>query len=382
MVSRSTLISFCGALLCGGSNSAAAAAAAAAEEKNSSRPNLRRGAVEVTTFSPTSAPNPSSSLHPTPDVKSYTLHPTDTHFTEPPTAASNLADVASSIVAYGTAYNEAVSAGSCNGQIFQLDIHTDEHPEETSWILQRIQGDDGSYVTIEESFLEMHADTGYPAEVYRCLEPGQYEFTLSDTHGDGFSDSGYYLIALNDEIIGGSSGFGYTESTTFILPVVVPEARNSDVQLLNEDFDFDSISELFTASDENDVAYYNTIFDRDGVVRIQNSNGYIATGNILPPSSSFSTFTVTFSYRTNSMEEGEGFCLDFSTDVGDTWNDEKCYVAGEDFENGLWYDDIDVQFDAEDITGLEDSLSIRLISKGNSYNDDVLIDKIEVVGSM
>jgi hypothetical protein len=176
----------------------------------------------------------------------------------------------------------------------------------------------------------------------------------------------------------GSSEFEYTESTPFYVPPVVsPEMRNSNV-LFKEDFC--SVSDLFTASDGNDVAYYKSTFGREGVVRIKNSNGYIATGNILSPSSSFSTFTVTFSYHTNSMEEGSGFCLDFSTDGGHTWHDEECYDFGEDFENGFWYDDIGVEFHAEDI-GLEDSLSIRLISKGNSHNDDVLFDKIQVVGS-
>ncbi len=257
MVSRSTLINFCAALLCG-SNSAAAAA-------QNSRTNLRRRAVEDV---------------PTPDVKDTN------HFNEPPSASARLlADVALGAVAFGKAYHEAV---------------------------------------------------------------------------------------------GRNSEFEYTESSAPFFPVpAAAETRDSNV-LFNEDFC--SVSELFTASDGKDVAYYNTKLGREGVVQIQNSNGYIATGNILPPSSSFSTFTVTFSYHTNSMEKGAGFCLDFSTDGGHTWHDEECYDFGEDFENGFWYDDIGVEFDAEDI-GLEDSLSIRLISKGNSQNDDVLFDKIQVVGS-
>ncbi len=84
------------------------------------------------------------------------------------------------------------------------------------------------------------------------------------------------------------------------------------------------------------------------------------------------------------MENDEGFCLDFSTDGGNTYSAEECYTVGIDFENGLWYDDIGVEFDAEDIPGLQDSssLGIRLISKVNSYNDDVLFDKVQVVGSL
>ena len=379
MVSRRELINVCTALLCVGSATAAAA-------EGSSRPNLRarRNAVEVTTFAPVAAPTPSQeSLHPTPDVKSHTLHPTDTHFTEPPTAAVILADVASGIEAYGSAYNEAVQE-SCSGGIFQLDLHTDEAACETSWTLTRIESD-GSSVTVEEDTLEMYPNTGYFAEVYRCLEPGQYEFTITDSHGDGLVDDGYYLIALNEGIIGGSSGFGYAETTPFVVSAAAasPETRLSGDILLSEDFTSPSSLDTFTISSDNDVKYYNTMFGREGVVRIQNANGYITT-NVPIPSTSYSSYTVTFSYFANSMENNEGFCLDFSTDGGNTWHSEECYTVGVDFENGLWYDDIGVEFDAEDIPGLQDSssLGIRLISKVNSYNDDVLFDKIQVVGSL
>ena len=81
------------------------------------------------------------------------------------------------------------------------------------------------------------------------------------------------------------------------------------------------------------------------------------------------------------MTHGDGFCLDFSTDDGQTWHDEECYDFGIDFENGFWYDDIGVEFDAEDVVGLVDSnsLSIRLIGRGDN---DVLFDKVQVVASV
>lgn len=385
MVSRRELINVCTALLCAGS----AAAASAAVEGGSSRPNLRarRNAVEVTTFAPVAAPTPQESLHPTPDVKSHTLHPTDTHFTEPPTAAPVFAELASGIEAYGSAYNEAVHE-SCSGGIFQLDLHTDEAACETSWTLTRIESD-GSSVTVEEDSLEMHPNTGYPAEVYRCLEPGQYEFTITDSHGDGLVDDGYYLIALNEVIIGGSSGFEYAETTPFVVSAATaaaasPETRLGGDILLSEDFTSPSSLDTFTISSDNDVKYYNTMFGREGVVRIQNANGYIATNVPIPSTPSYSSYTVTLSYFANSMENNEGFCLDFSTDGGNTWHSEECYIVGVDFENGLWYDDVGVEFDAEDIPGLQDSssLGIRLISKVDRYDDDVLFDKIQVVRSL
>ena len=83
------------------------------------------------------------------------------------------------------------------------------------------------------------------------------------------------------------------------------------------------------------------------------------------------------------MTHGDKFCIDFSTNNGSTWQDEECYEYGVDFENGFWYDDIGVQFDKEDIVGLEesDSLSVRLIGRGVNEGD-VMFDGMKVVASM
>ncbi|KAK1742649.1 hypothetical protein QTG54_006246 [Skeletonema marinoi] len=151
--------------------------------------------------------------------------------------------------------------------------------------------------------------------------------------------------------------------------------NNDDVVLLNEDFC--SPTTLFTTT--SNIQCVVTTYGRNGVVRLNNNS--IVTTNILPPSSTLSTFTVTFSYHTTTMTHGDGFCLDFSTDDGNTWHDEECYDYGIDFENGFWYDDIGVEFDAEDVVGLVDSnsLSIRLIGRGDH---DVLFDKVQVVASV
>ena len=150
---------------------------------------------------------------------------------------------------------------------------------------------------------------------------------------------------------------------------------NHNVVLLNEDFC--SPTTLFTTT--SNIQCVVTTYGRNGVVRLNNNS--IVTTNILPPSSTLSTFTVTFSYHTTTMTHGDGFCLDFSTDDGHTWHDEECYDYGIDFENGFWYDDIGVEFDAEDVVGLVDSnsLSIRLIGRGDN---DVLFDKVQVVASV
>eukprot|EP00984_Skeletonema_dohrnii_P034471 scaffold33569_cov84-Skeletonema_dohrnii-CCMP3373.AAC.5 len=79
------------------------------------------------------------------------------------------------------------------------------------------------------------------------------------------------------------------------------------------------------------------------------------------------------------MEPGSALTLVLMS--GYHMHEEECYDFGIDFENGFWYDDIGVEFDAEDVVGLVDSnsLSIRLIGRGEN---DVLFDKVQVVASV
>ena len=154
-------------------------------------------------------------------------------------------------------------------------------------------------------------------------------------------------------------------------------SNNNSVELMNEDFSKCHNMEHFRCDTTNNV------HGRDGVILLAHPNDYIATNNILPADgSTFSTFIVTFSFRTTEMSNGDKFCIDFSTNHGSSWEDEECYEYGVDFENGFWYDDVGVQFDTEDIEGLDngDSLSLRLIGSGKDGH--VMFDGMRVVASM
>ena len=92
---------------------------------------------------------------------------------------------------------------------------------------------------------------------------------------------------------------------------------------------------------------------------------------------------VVFSYYANSMELHDGFCLDYSVDDGSSWHPETCWYAVGDFDNGMWYDDASVAFelrkDRHDVYDNVDSFRIRFRCKADSANDDVLIDKVQVL---
>ena len=169
-------------------------------------------------------------------------------------------------------------------------------------------------------------------------------------------------------------------------------AETTRQPVLLMDKDFCSTTSYKVHINNRDIHQYHcdnatNYHGRNGVILLANPNDYIATNNILPATtqeeSAFSTFTVTFSYHTTKMTHGDKFCIDFSTNNGSTWQDEECYEYGVDFENGFWYDDIGVQFDKEDIVGLEDSdsLSVRLIGRGVNEGE-VMFDGMKVVASM
>ncbi len=90
------------------------------------------------------------------------------------------------------------------------------------------------------------------------------------------------------------------------------------------------------------------------------------------------------------MEIHDGFCFDYSMDDGTSWHSERCWHAVQDFENGMWYDDVGVSFSLnkdhthimarEDKQGSLDAFRIRFRCRADSRKDDVLIDKVQLLG--
>lgn len=174
-----------------------------------------------------------------------------------------------------------------------------------------------------------------------------------------------------------------------------------------------------TMHDHNYVTYYPFVKERRGVIRLQNEMYHTdnddGSVNVIDVSSSIYSdgiaipqdvmvVKLVFSYYANSMEENDGFCVDYSIDNGGgddddggrsssssskttarAWHSKECWHAMEDFDNGIWYDDIDVIFHLRnDHSGEDgmvvDSLRIRFRCKTNSLHDDVLIDRVQLLG--
>ena len=117
---------------------------------------------------------------------------------------------------------------------------TEENSEQdtNSWSLTRVNNEDNNnkIVTIKSSdFLPEQTDendeTGDSTHTYKkCVDPGVYTFTISDSSGNGLgtdgSKSGYYITA-NEVTLGVSSFFFHEEKMTFTLPFVPEEEHIS-----------------------------------------------------------------------------------------------------------------------------------------------------------
>ena len=92
--------------------------------------------------------------------------------------------------------------------------------------------------------------------------------------------------------------------------------------------------------------------------------------------SSYSELTIEFSYYPNSMENGEDFFLEISTDNGANYSIYRTWESGVDFNNSIHYDEV-VTIDDVTLTA-QTTLRLRCDASGNG--DQIYIDDVVVTG--
>ena len=114
------------------------------------------------------------------------------------------------------------SVPKCAGDVLTVTIRTDKYPEETRWVLRRVNLYTGRKVTVvEQKYASEDASTLFVRNV--CLKPGNsYRWKLYDYWGDGLCTAlgpcGYYSVELNGEEIV-SNGYFEKEVLKEIGPV-------------------------------------------------------------------------------------------------------------------------------------------------------------------
>lgn len=104
----------------------------------------------------------------------------------------------------------------CSNVRTEINILTDQSPQETNWILSKITTTDD--ITILEGNPQ-EKGSYYTDEI--CLEDGEYNFTIYDSYGDGIcciGGDGYYSISLDGIVIAKGGDFGTNETVSFSIP--------------------------------------------------------------------------------------------------------------------------------------------------------------------
>jgi len=99
-------------------------------------------------------------------------------------------------------------------KVMKVDILTDEYPDETSWALTNACTSQLAVSGPEYTEQFTHYTNEY------CLPIDQeYEFTISDSYGDGIccgtNGDGDYIVEYDGDVIALGGSFEYSESTTF-----------------------------------------------------------------------------------------------------------------------------------------------------------------------
>ena len=98
--------------------------------------------------------------------------------------------------------------------MLEVDVKTDNYPQETSWQLI----DTCTGTTVQSKAAGSYASQGTLYSDNWCLAEAQYQFTINDSWGDGICcgyGEGAYSVVWNGatQVSGGS--FGSSQTTTF-----------------------------------------------------------------------------------------------------------------------------------------------------------------------
>lgn len=91
----------------------------------------------------------------------------------------------------------------------------------------------------------------------------------------------------------------------------------------------------------------------------------------------YTEFNVEFWYKTDSMENGENFLVQFSSDGGSSWTTMENYVRGTDFNNGSFYQG-SITITEGSTYVFSNDVKIRFECSASNNNDNVYIDEIVV----
>lgn len=288
----------------------------------------------------------------------------------------------------------------CSDTEVTMTIVLDNYPGETTWTLENSSGQvvhsGGPYsslpagATVIETF---------------CLADGCYDYSIFDSYGDGiccsYGNGSYELVDDSNNVLASGGSFGSSETTNFCLggsggPTCTDGIQNGNETGVDcggpdcppcntgctyqviENNNFDSGWGLWNdgGSDcrrsSNDAAYANT---GSFCVRLRDntSSSVMTTDNLNLVS--YSEVTIDFNFIAVSMENGEDFWLQVSTNGGSSYQTLISWARGTDFANNVR------EFESVVITGtFSANTRFRFRCDASANNDRIYIDDVHMSG--
>jgi len=316
----------------------------------------------------------------------------------------------------------------CYENSINVSITFDQYPEETAWSIT----DTNNLIVASGSYSNANPDGSSISESLN-LENGLYEFTITDSYGDGicctYGNGSYSVSDASGTFISGGS-FGSNESTQFCIdgnlepscedgvqngdetgidcggsncvPCETPPTCNDGIQngdetgidcggltcgpcnsggtvIVNEGY-FETGWDNWEDGG-SDCARYTGSFSTEGdySIRLRDNSGIASSmtlNNI--DLSSFTKVTVNFSFYANSMENGEDFWLQFNDGSG--FSTIATYARGTSFPGNGAYS-ATVELLSQDFNFVNNAgFRFRCDASGN--NDQIYIDEVVISGEL
>ena len=289
----------------------------------------------------------------------------------------------------------------CEGVEVTMTLNFDNYPSETSW---QITGGGTVFASGGTYGSQPQMST---LNITECLPEGCYTVTVFDSYGDGLCCSygeGSYFVTdeYGNELASGAS-FSSSSSGNFCVTIDNGPNPTCDDGILNGDEtgvdcggpDCEPCQTGPCSYGDIDVENFESgwgIWNNGGsdcrrnrrdrnfangtyCVRLRDNSSTSVTYTDDLDLSGYEELTVGFGFIANSMENGEDFVLEYSTNGGNQFTTVATYIRGVNFSNGPSYSDEVV------IPGpFSSSTVIQFRCDASANNDKIYLDDIAISG--
>ncbi|MDA7558748.1 DUF5011 domain-containing protein [Flavobacteriaceae bacterium] len=316
----------------------------------------------------------------------------------------------------------------CNENLINVLLTFDQYPEETAWTIT----DTNDAIVASGSYSSANPDGSSISESLN-LPNGFYEFTITDSYGDGicctYGNGSYSVSDASGVFITGGS-FGSSESTQFCIdgtsepscgdgvqngdetgidcggsncePCELPPSCDDGIQngdetgtdcggsscepcnsggtvIINEGY-FETGWDNWEDGG-SDCARYTGSFSTEGTysIRLRDNSGIASSMTLNNINlSSFAKVTISFSFYANSMENGEDFWLQFNDGSG--FSTIATYARGTSFPgNGAYTASFELLPENYNFVS---NAGFRFRCDASGNNDQIYIDEVVIFGEL